>query len=96
MGTDTIFVNSKIVDISTNVVLAAYNFTIALDENIKKMLEIWFLVTHPVIDKKLYDKILMARCNIIMRYYIKPAGYDKRPLLDISMFKCSLLRDFRL
>lgn len=36
---DTIFVNSKVVDISTNTILAAYSFNVALDENVKKMLE---------------------------------------------------------
>lgn len=39
VGYDTIFVSSKVVDISTNTILAAHNFNVALDENIKKMLE---------------------------------------------------------
>ena len=39
VGYDTIFVNSKVVDISTNTILAAYNFTVALDANVKSMLD---------------------------------------------------------
>lgn len=39
VGYDTIFVNAKVVDISSNTILAAYNFNVALDENVKKMLE---------------------------------------------------------
>jgi TolB-like protein len=39
VGHDTVFVNSKVVDISTNTILAAYNFNIALEENVKRMLE---------------------------------------------------------
>lgn len=39
VGNDTIFVNAKIVDIATNTILAANNFNIVIDENVKKMLQ---------------------------------------------------------
>lgn len=39
VGHDTIYVNAKIVDISTNTILAAHSFNVVLDDNVKKMLE---------------------------------------------------------
>jgi len=39
VGHDMVFVNAKVIDFSSNTILAAYDFNVAIDKNVQEMLE---------------------------------------------------------